>query len=112
MNYEIELNQGDTDSIGAVLKENNETVDLTGSIVTFSMKNESGVEHDIECTQGGTVAGVNYTFAEGGVTIPFTSSHTQYADVFQGKITVLKPSAQKTFPSGNTYISVKVWEGV
>jgi hypothetical protein len=112
MSYEIELNQGDTDSIGAVLKENNIEVDLTGSVVTFFMKNESGVEHSIECLQGGIVAGVNYSFAQGGITIPFTTEHTQYADSFQGKLTAVKNSIQRTFPSSNIYISVKIWEAV
>lgn len=110
--YELELNQGDSNDVGMLLKENGVGVDLTGSAVTFSMKNEAGVEFNITCTQGGTVNGVAYAFAQGGITVPFTSLHTVEACVFQGKVTAVKSSVQKTFPSSNTYITVKIWEAI
>lgn len=110
--YELELNQGDSNNIGMLLKENAVGSDLTGATVTFSMKNESGVEHNIACQPGGTVNGTVYSFAQGGVTVPFTATHTASAGVFQGKITVLKYGAQKTYPSSNTYITVRIWEAI
>ena len=110
--YELELNQGDSNDVGMLLKENGVGVSLTGSVVTFSMKNEAGVEFDIICTQGGTVNGVVYTFAQGGITVSFSSTHTHDAGVFQGKVIAVKSSVQKTFPSSNTYITVKIWEAV
>ena len=110
--YELELNQGDSNDVGMLLKEGGVGVDLTGSTVTFSMKNEAGVEFNIICTQGGTVNGTAYTFAQGGITVPFTALHTVNADVFQGKAYADKSSVQKTFPSSNTYITVKIWEAI
>lgn len=110
--YELELNQGDSNDVGMLLKENGIGVSLTGSAVTFSMKNEAGVEFDIVCAQSSTFNGIVYTFAQGGITVPFTSVHTHDAGVFQGKVTAVKSSVQQTFPSGNTYITVKIWEAV
>jgi hypothetical protein len=110
--YELELNQGDSNNIGMLLKSGGVGVDLTGSAVTFSMKNEAGTEFDIQCVQGGTVNGQVYLFSEGGITVPFTSTHTVAAGVFQGKVTTVKDSVQKTFPSSNVYITVKIWEAV
>lgn len=111
--YELELNEGDSCNVGMQLKQAGVAVDLTGSTsVTFSMKNETGTEFNITCAQGGTVNGVSYTFAQGGITVPFTATHTANPGIFQGKITVLTVGAQKTFPSGNTYISVKIWEEI
>lgn len=110
--YELELNEGDSNNVGMLLKAAGVGVDLTGSVVTFSMKNEAGTEFNIACTQGGTVNGVSYTFAQGGITVPFSSTHTASAGVFQGKVTAVKESVQKTYPSSNTYITVKIWEEI
>ncbi|MDD2299233.1 MAG: hypothetical protein PHN69_04080 [Candidatus Pacebacteria bacterium] len=110
--YELGLNQGDSNDVGMLLKENGVGVDLTGSIVTFSMKNEAGIEFNILCTPGGTVNGTTYTFAQGGITVPFSATHTVNADIFQGKVYAVKSSIQKTFPSNNTYITVKIWEAI
>jgi hypothetical protein len=110
--YELELSQGDSVDVGMLLKEGGVGVDLTDSVVTLSMKNEAGVEFDIVCTQGGTVNGTTYTFEEGGITVPFSALHTVNAGVFQGKVYAVKTSVQKTFPSSNTYITVKIWEAI
>ena len=110
--YDLELNQGDTQEVGMLLKDKGVGVDLTGSTVTFSMKNEVGSEFDIACGQGGTVNGQFYTFAQGGITVTFTTAHTGAADVFQGKVCAVKGTLQKTFPDKNKYITVKVWEAI
>lgn len=110
--YELELNQGDSNEVGMLLKENGVGVVLTDSTVVFSMKNEAGVEFDIACSQGGTVNGTIYSFAQGGITVPIGSTHTATPCVFQGKVIATKSSIQKTFPSSNIYITVKIWEAV
>lgn len=110
--YDIELCQGDADSVAVLLKENGNPVNLTGSTLVFSMKSETGTEYDIECSQGATINGVQYTFAQGGITIPFTSSHTLEAETFMGKIVATKQTVKTTFPSGSDYISVRVNEAV
>ncbi|MCK9310678.1 MAG: hypothetical protein M0P26_00205 [Bacteroidales bacterium] len=110
--YELELNQGDSINVGMLLKEGGVGVNLTGSIVTFSMKNEAEVEFNIVCAQGGTVNGKTYTFEEGGITVPFSAVNTVNANVFQGKVYAVKAAVQKTFPSSSTYITVKIWEAI
>lgn len=110
--YDIELCQGDADSVAVLLKENGVLVNLTGSTVTFSMKNETGTEYIIECAQGAVRDGISYPFSQGGVTIPLSSSHTLNAGVYKGKITVVKLTVQTTFPSGSDYISVRVNEAI
>lgn len=111
--YELELNEGDTCNVGMQLKQAGVAVDLTGSTsVTFTMKNETGTEFSIPCAPGGTVNGTAYTFAQGGITVSFTATHTANPGIFQGKVTVIHAGAQKTFPSGNVYITVKIWEEI
>lgn len=110
--YDIELGLGDTDNIPSILKAGGVPVNLTGAAVTFSMTSESGVSLDIECVEGALVNGEYVGFDEGGVTVPFTSTHTATADLFFGKFLVVFDGDQVTFPKGDDYISVKIWEGV
>lgn len=108
MSYDIELGQGDTDSIGVVLKENGTGANLTSGTVVFSMKNDMGtIEYDITCIPGATIDGVDVLFSEGGVTIPFTDTHTSSPGTFFGIFHVTILGKQTTFPSSEN-ISVKI----
>lgn len=112
MTYDIELGQGDSDSIGVLLKVNGSGANLTDSQVMFSMKNESETEFAITCRSGAFVNGSPYSETQGGTTIPFTSIHTAAAGIFKGKFTVTKGDVKTTFPSGSDYISVRIWEAI
>lgn len=112
MNYDIELGQGDGDSIGIILKEDGTACNLTGAFVKFHIKSIDGTEYEIECTDGAIINGVEVPKVEGGVTIQFTSLHAKTPGVFYGKFIVTLLNSQASFPSGNKYITVRVWEAV
>lgn len=113
MNYDIELGQGDSDSVGVVLKENGTGANLTGSTVIFAMKNDLGtIEHNITCTSGATINGASVLLSNGGVTIPFTDVHTTTPGTYFGNFQVTILGKQTTFPSNGIYINVRIYEAV
>ena len=115
MKYDIELGQGDSDEVGVILKENNIGSDLTGAIVKFHMMNNRGIEYEIDCESGikdPFTKEIITPKSEGGVTILFTSVHTEISGTFYGKFIVILLGKQVSFPSGNQYIKVRIWEAV
>ncbi|MDM7919206.1 MAG: hypothetical protein QUS12_08590, partial [Methanosarcina sp.] len=81
---------------------------LTSGSVVFAMKNDMGTaEYDITCLPGATINGVAVPFSEGGVTIPFTATHTSTPGTFFGNFQVTIQGKQTTFPSSGN-ISVKI----
>lgn len=110
--YDIELCQGDTETVNVVLKSKGVGANLTGATVTFTMINAAGDEFDITCLPGATVDDVSVPASSGGVRIPFTGTHTVKADLFQGKFIVTILGVPTTFPSGRDYVSVRIWEAV
>jgi hypothetical protein len=102
MTYDIELGQGDTDSVSVTILENGETVDLSGYTVTFNMKSDSGTDYEIPCLAG---------IGEGVVTIPFTATETEESGTFVGQFLVTANDLQTTFPLGD-YITVKIWRSI
>lgn len=108
MTYDIEIGQGDTDSIPAVLKENGVGFNLTGTTITFSLKNDLGsITYDITCLPGAIVNGVTVPFTEGGITIPFSSTETAASGLFFGVIKVNIFGQVKTFPNSEK-LTVKI----
>jgi hypothetical protein len=108
VSYDIELGQNDIDTRDVVLQENGTPYDLSEfDEITLKMKSESGTEFTITCNEDPDVPA-----DEGGVRIPFTNTHTSAPILYYGKIITNKTSDPKvhlTFPSGNDYISIKVW---
>lgn len=104
-NFDIELGQGDSEIIGVILKENNVPVNLSGYQISFVMANEEDDPFTIPCVDHPTVLA-----NAGGTGIPFTSIHTTNADLFFGKLYAVDVlGRQVTYPSGNDYLSVKIW---
>lgn len=117
MPYDIELMQGDSASVAIVLKENGIGVDLTGCTVTLSMINDiSTVEHDIVCQPGavlnaGTPSEETVPFTEGGITVPFTATHTATDGLYFASITKNLFGERSTFPNKG-YITIKINKSV
>jgi hypothetical protein len=112
MSFDIEYKKGDVDNVGAVLKENGVGVKLTGCTVVFVMKNDSGIRYVIDCSEGGTVNGVFIPFSAGGVTAEFTAVSTSEVGIFSGEFVVSNAYGSIRFPSGNVYVTVKIWEAI
>ena len=110
--YDIELVQGDTDRISAVLLANGTGVNITQSTVTFIMTNNTGLAYSINCTPGATVSGSVVSGDSGGITVPFLATETTTAGLFYGRVTVTENGEQQTFPSSDNYLAIKIWEGV
>lgn len=88
MSYDIVYKTGDSDIIGAIIKENGIGVNLTGRIVTFVMKNPDGLRVVVPCTLGGTVNKVYVPGTSGGVSINFTEESTAVADEYEGEFVI------------------------
>jgi hypothetical protein len=112
MSFDIDLGQGDSDDVGVLLTENGIGSNLTGGTIKLSMKTDTGTKKEVTCLAGGIVNGVNYTLAQGGITIPFTPTETATPSVYRGKIIVSMLGSQATYPSGQESITVTVWEGI
>lgn len=114
MTYDIEYKQGDVDTSGAVLSDEDGVLDLTGKTVTYVMKDlQTGLtRHEISCTLGGTVGGVYHSAAHGGVTIPFTATETTAYGQYKSEFVLTGTNFVRHVPSGNNYKSVMIWEKV
>lgn len=110
--YDIQYKVGDTDTVGAILKQNDAAIDLTGYIVSFRMKNTAGTLRTITCSLGGVVNGTNVPGTSGGITAQFTASDTAVADDYNGEFVMTNASGSVRIPSGNNYIKVKVWDAI
>jgi hypothetical protein len=92
-------------------------VDLTGCTVTLSMINDiSTVEHDIVCQPGavlnaGTQSEETVPFTEGGITVPFTATHTASHGLYFASITKNLFGERSTFPNAG-YITIKINKSV
>lgn len=103
MTYDINLGQGNSDNVDAVLLENGSGANVTGASIVFSMKNDLGtIEHDITCTEG-----VETPASAGGIIIPFTSVETEIPGLYFAKVVVTLQEVQTTFPSSG-YLTVKI----
>lgn len=103
MTYDINLGQGDSDNIDAVLLANGSGANVTGATIVFSMKNDLGtVEHDITCSPGTSTAA-----SAGGIIIPFTATETATPGLYFARIHVTLLDIQTTFPSSG-YLTVKI----
>lgn len=92
MNYDIELGQGDSDSVTKTLYDADGVANLSGATVLFVMSSALGsVRYEIACSVG----------SSGEVIIPFTSTHTQVPGFFHGEFKVTIGNMQYTFPSSN-----------
>lgn len=113
MSYDIELMQGDSAEVAIVLKENGIGVNLTGCSVVLSMRNDATtVEHDIACNMGATInrelpTQETIPFTEGGITVPFTATHTATDGLYFASITKNLFGEQSTFPNTG-YITIKI----
>lgn len=110
--YDVELVQNDTDNVSFVLKENGIGADLTNTIVMFSMVDDAANEYNITCLPGAIISGVSVSQNVGGTTVPFTSTHTENGGILKGKFLVTRGNYQQSFPSGNVYVSVRIWEAI
>ncbi|MEN6293609.1 MAG: hypothetical protein ABFD07_16540 [Methanobacterium sp.] len=114
MTYDFEYKQGDVDTAGAVLSDDDGALDLTDKTVTYIMKDlQTGLtKYEISCTLGGTVDGVYHSAAHGGVTVPFTATETAKSGQFKSEYVITGTNFVKHVPSGNNYKSVMIWEKV
>lgn len=111
--YDIEYKVGDTDNIGTILKHNGVAVNLTGFTVEFIMKSDAGTRITVPCTLGGDVNGTPVAGASGGITAHFTSTSTATAGTYSGEFVASWSATESIrFPSGNNYVSVKIWEAI
>ena len=106
----IELNQGDTDRVPFVLKEDGVGIDLTRCSVTFVMKLISGTtKYTIDVTPGATVDGVPVLYSAGGVTVLFSSVETATAGDYYGYFSVDEFGEIRTFPTvSSNYVRVVI----
>lgn len=117
MPYDIELMQGDSAEVAVVLKENGIGVDLTGCSVVLSMRNDTAtVAHDITCNMGATInrglpTETVIPLTAGGITVPFTATHTASHGLYFGSITKTLFGERSTFPNTG-YITIKINKSV
>jgi len=114
MSYDVEYKQGDVDTAGAVLSDDNGVLDLTDTTVTYVMKDleTEVIRYEISCTLGGTVNGIYHSAAHGGCTVPFSSTETTAKGQFKSEFVVTGSNFVRHIPSGNNYKSVMIWEKV
>ena len=114
MTYDLEYKQGDVDTVGVVLSDNDGVLDLTSKTVTYVMKdlNTGEIRHEITCTLGGTVNGIYHSAAHGGATVTFTETETAAHGQYKSEFVVTGPNFKRHIPSGNNYKSVMIWEKV
>lgn len=114
MGYDIEYKQGDIDTAGAVISDDEGVIDLTEKTVNFVMKDIETETHryEISCTLGGKVNGIYYSPARGGVTIPFTEIETAETGLFNGEFVIIGSSSTIRVPSGNKYLSIMIWDKI
>ncbi|MFA6769480.1 MAG: hypothetical protein WCR86_13805 [Parabacteroides sp.] len=114
MSYDVEYKQGDVDTAGFVLSDDDGAIDLTDKTVTYVMKNlQTGeIRYEISCTPGGTVNGIYYSAAHGGGTVPFSGTETSTSGQYKSEFVVTGTNFVRHVPSGNNYKSVMIWEKV
>lgn len=112
---DIEFKTGDADIVGAILKQNGVGINLTGYSVNFIMKNTMNSENErvtIPCTLNSVVNGVSVPATSGGVSIPFTAIHTAAAGNYNGEFIITGDQTIAHIPSGNSYITITIWESL
>lgn len=114
MTYDIQYKQGDVDTVGNILSDDDGVLDLTGKTVTLVMVDIATelILYPITCSLGGTVNGVYYSAARGGVTVPFSTVETLTSGEFKGEFVVVGSTSTVHIPSGNNYLSIMIWEKV
>jgi len=109
---DIEFKTGDADKVGAILKMNGVGINLTGYSVSFVMKSSDGERVIIPCTLNGVVNGESVPATSGGVTIPFTETHTATAGNYRCEFLISDGDTTAHIPSGNNYLTMTVWEAL
>jgi hypothetical protein len=100
---------GDVDSVGAVIKQNGNGMNLTGYTVRFVIKKRNTeIMHIITCTQGYNFNGTVVPGSSGGVTIPFNSTTTSIAGEFDGEFILSKVDSVIHAPSYPEYVTVSI----
>jgi hypothetical protein len=95
----LKYKRGVSDNAGVLIKENGTPKNLSGATVTFSMKKYGCEKITISCVDGGTVNGVTYSKAQGGVTIPFNSTHLAAVGKYKGEFFILIDGVPSIAPS-------------
>ncbi|MDD4521714.1 MAG: hypothetical protein PHW84_02015 [Methanosarcina sp.] len=110
--YDIEYKQDDVDTAGTTLQDDDGLLDLTGKTVTLIMKKVDAdtPRYEIPCTPGGTVNGVYYSAARGGVTTSFSKVQTAVPDEYEGEFVVVGENFERRIPSGNNHKKIMIWE--
>lgn len=110
----IDYKRTDSDEVGTVLKQNGAAVNLTGYTVSFTMKStdiSTPTRYELMCTLGGTVDGKYVPASSGGLTIHFTATETVAVGEYLGEYVVSDGYGNSvSFPSGDNYISITIWE--
>ena len=118
MTYNIQYKQGDVDTVGNVLSDDDGVIDLSGKTVTLAMVDVAteSIFYEIDCILGGWVKtnGIltYYSAARGGVTAQFSAVETLTSGEFKGEFVVVGSTSTVHIPSGNNYLSIMIWEKV
>ena len=114
--YDITFKQGEKGVRNAVLIDTaGNLIDLTPYTVTFVMKNSqtNALKDPISCTLGCTYNGIVFSAARGGVTIPFDSTHTADAGLFEGEWILTSADAVYRVPDkDNGFVQIMIWENI
>lgn len=108
MSNTIEYKAGDIDTIGAIIIEDGNPMDLSDATVSFIMKKDSQ-KITLVCDLGGFVNGIDVLAIDGGVTINVTSDATATPGQYQGEFLITKDGYIAHAPSGNNFITVTIW---
>lgn len=118
MSYDIEYKQGDSDTAGFSLTDDDGVIDLTGKTVIFVMQEIDGDEYyEISCSLGGMYRGAYYSAARGGVTTLFSTVQTLKIGDFEGEFVVYGLDSNgdpwtRHIPSGDNFLSVRIWRSL
>jgi hypothetical protein len=111
--YDIEIYEGDTVRVGCVLTEGGLPSNLEGFDLTLHMFNQAGDEFEIEVSPGKEdpiTREIIVPASEGGITIPFTTTQSNCPGRYKGKVQAVNGPQQATFPDGNKYTDIMIWE--
>ena len=111
--YDIGIYEGDSVRVGAILTENGSPSNVEGFDLVLHMFNQAGESFDIDCSPGkeDPITHVVVTPAsEGGITIPFTVAQTKCPGRYKAKVRTVNGTQQVTFPDGNKYADIVIWE--
>jgi len=118
MTYDIQYKQGDVDTVGNIISDDDGVMDLTGKTITLAMVDVAteSIFYEIDCILGGWVktngVWVYYSAARGGVTAQFSTVETLTSGEFKGEFVVTGAASTVHIPSGNNYLSIMIWEKV